>query len=60
MSSYNYHQQCHYNDLISFIDDLTIEYGQSAIKNILENHDQLSADLLDYQLDFMENTDYEN
>lgn len=60
MSSYNYHQQCHYNDLISFIDDLTVEFGQESIQNILTNHDQLTADLLDYQLEFMENIDYEN
>ena len=60
MNSYNYHQQCHYNDLISFIDDLTVEFGQESIQNILTNHDQLSADLLDYQLDIMEGIDYEN
>ena len=60
MSNYNYHQQCHYNDLISFIDDLAAEFGQESIQNILTNHDQLTADLLDYQLDFMENIDYEN
>lgn len=60
MSSYNYHQQCHYNDLISFIDELTVEYGQDSIRRILDNHYQLSEDLLDYHLDFMENIDYEN
>ena len=60
MNSYNYHQQCHYNDLISFIDDLTVEFGQESIQNILANHDQLTADLLDYQLDFMGSIDYEN
>lgn len=60
MNSYNYHMQCHYNDLISFIEDLTVEYGQSKIQKILVKHEQLCTDLLDYQLAVMECIDYEN
>lgn len=60
MSRYNYHQECHYNDLISFIVDLYAEFGQESINNILANHYQLSVDLSDYDEYFLENIYYEN
>ena len=60
MSSYNYHQQCHYNDLISFIDDLKAAFGDDTIDDILSNHVQLLDDLNDYDIDILENIFYEN
>lgn len=60
MNSYNYHMRCHYNDLISFIDDLKSEFGESNVLNILENHYQLDNDILDFELAVMESNNYEN
>lgn len=60
MSNLNYHQLCHYNDLKSFIDDLKAEFGEDTIEDILSYHDQLLEDLLNFDLDNMENFEYEN
>lgn len=60
MSNYNYHQLCHYNDLKSFISELKSEFGEDRIEYILSFHEQLLADLLDFDLDTMENIDYED
>lgn len=54
MSKYNYHQKCHYADLISFLIDLQERFGKSEVNIILKNHDQLTDDLLEFENDILE------
>ena len=60
MNSYSYYEQCHYDDLISFIEDLNLNYGKDAIDIILSYHINLISDIAEYRLYLKEIDDNED